>query len=67
MEQDWPLSWLDFGTVASYECPLFKATWDCLKVQFVQCIWDEETDQMIWWPPSVLPCNRKLHSKLEIF
>jgi hypothetical protein len=56
---DWPLESLKMGSVASYECPIFKATEDYLHMQYSQCIFDEETDEMIWWPPNVLPCNRE--------
>ncbi len=59
MEFDWPLKWRHLGAKATYQCPIFKSTDNYLEYQYSQCIWDEETDKMIWWPPNILECNRK--------
>ena len=56
---DWPLETMTMGSVASYECPIFRATENYLHMQYSQCIFDEEMDEMIWWPPNKLPCNRE--------
>ena len=31
--------------------------------QFVHCMWDKDTDKMIWWPPEVEDCTSKYHFK----
>jgi hypothetical protein len=47
-EFDWPLRSLKMGTVAEYTCPIYKATEAGLGKQYTRCIWDKETDEMIW-------------------
>ena len=27
--------------------------------QYIHCKWDKDTDDMIWWPPTLDVCNRK--------
>ena len=27
--------------------------------QYVQCIWDKDTDEMIWYPDEIDECSRK--------
>lgn len=27
--------------------------------QYINCIWDKDTDELIWWPQTILECNRK--------
>ena len=34
--------------------------------QYVHCKWDKDTDQMVWWPPYLQECNRKLYLIFEI-
>ena len=59
MDRDWPLRWRHVGAVSIYECPIYTATETWQKFQYSQCVWDEETDELGWWPPDILPCNRK--------
>ena len=25
--------------------------------QYTECIWEKDTDQMVWWPPEIKPCD----------
>ena len=27
--------------------------------QYIHCKWDKDTDNMVWWPPTLDVCNRK--------
>jgi hypothetical protein len=60
-DMDWPLDAKTLDTTVGYVCPLFTATVNMLHTQYSKCIFDEETDEMVWWPPSILPCNRELY------
>ena len=35
--------------------------------QYSTCIWDKDTDQMVWWPPEIVNCNRKRLLLLHFF
>ena len=28
--------------------------------QYVHCKWDKDTDNMVWWPPTIDICNSKI-------
>ena len=32
-----------------------------LTEQYVNCIWDKDTDKMVWWPPYIEECSRKYY------
>ena len=49
----------------------FKKWWKAIFLfscidQYVHCKWDKDTDQMVWWPPYLQECNRKLYLIFEI-
>ena len=25
--------------------------------QYTECIWEKDTDDMVWWPPEIKPCD----------
>ena len=25
--------------------------------QYTECVWEKDTDQMVWWPPEIKPCD----------
>jgi len=31
--------------------------WAFFSVQYVQCVHDDDTDEMVWWPPTVDTCS----------
>ena len=33
--------------------------------QYIHCKWDKDTDNMVWWPPTLDVCNRKYCYYLE--
>lgn len=33
--------------------------------QYVQCIWDKDTDEMVWWPPYIEQCSSKYNTDLH--
>ena len=35
-----------------------------LSEQYVQCIWDKDTDEMVWWPPAIEDCTSKYYKEM---
>ena len=64
-------------TISRFECSslvqniFLKKGWKAIFLfscidQYVHCKWDKDTDQMVWWPPYLQECNRKLYLIFEI-
>ena len=65
MDRDWPLERREVGTDIEYECRHLKAAKDfdgkLHTRQIVQCVLDEETDEVAWYPSEVMPCDCKFN------
>ena len=31
--------------------------------QYTECIWEKDTDDMVWWPPEIKPCDGEFTSE----
>ena len=61
MDVAWPYKKRQLGDTITYTCPSQTLTWEeHLEYQVVTCIWHRQTDSMIWWPPELHSCNRKI-------
>ena len=61
MDVAWPYKKRELGDTITYTCPSKTLTWEeHLEHQVVTCIWHRQTDSMIWWPPELHSCNRKI-------
>jgi hypothetical protein len=70
MDMDWPFSDRRMGTRVTYICP-YKTMVEQKNItsQFTECIWEKDTDTMVWWPPEVRPCDGELvlGSRMQYF
>ena len=65
MDVAWPYKKRQLGDTITYTCPSQTLTWEeHLEHQMVTCIWHRQTDSMIWWPPELHSCNRKIAPSL---
>ena len=42
-----------------------KMLWGFFAEQYSECIWDKDTDTMIWFPPVIEQCNRKCSFSID--
>ena len=65
MDVAWPYKKRELGDTITYTCPSQTLTWEeHLEHQVATCIWHRQTDSMIWWPPELHSCNRKISPPL---
>ncbi|TRY78181.1 hypothetical protein TCAL_06224, partial [Tigriopus californicus] len=57
MDMDWPHRSSKLGVRATYRCPYKKETPDGESRQYSTCMWDKDSDNMMWYPIEIQRCS----------